>query len=144
MTPLVWLILAGLLLAGEFIVPGLVVVWFGAGAVVVALVTWIFGLGLAVQLVLFAAVSLGLLFGLRKPIKQALIGDGPQDDAGFNDRRSGMAGMTTVLRDPIENGRGSAFFGDTRWNVEGPDLPAGTKVRIVGLGADGRLRVEAA
>ena len=41
------------------------------------------------------------------------------------------------LPDPIVNGRGSVKIGDSIWRVEGPELPKGTRVRV--LGADGTL-----
>ena len=46
-------------------------------------------------------------------------------------------GQCYDLIDPIVNGRGSVKIGDSIWRVEGPELPKGARVRV--LGADGTL-----
>jgi membrane protein implicated in regulation of membrane protease activity len=38
-----------------------------------------------------------------------------------------------VLAEPIVQGAGRLSFDDTLWRIEGPDLPAGARVRVVGL-----------
>ena len=54
-----------------------------------------------------------------------------------------LVGRVVPLERAIVNGRGRVQIADALWDVDGPDLPAGTPVRIVG--ADGMtLRVEAA
>ncbi|MBK5198868.1 MAG: hypothetical protein JJE37_11400, partial [Methyloceanibacter sp.] len=51
--------------------------------------------------------------------------------------------QTFDLIDPIVNGRGSVKIGDSIWRVEGPELPMGARIRVVG--ADGTvLKVVAA
>jgi inner membrane protein len=35
-----------------------------------------------------------------------------------------------VVVEPIEGGRGKVRVGDTIWPAEGPDLPAGSHVRV--------------
>ena len=48
-----------------------------------------------------------------------------------------------MLDSPIVDGRGRVKIGDAFWTAHGPDLPAGTRVRV--LAADGgALRVEPA
>jgi membrane protein implicated in regulation of membrane protease activity len=48
-----------------------------------------------------------------------------------------------MLLEPISGGYGRARVGDSVWKVSGPELPAGTRVRVTG--ADGTvLTVEAA
>jgi membrane protein implicated in regulation of membrane protease activity len=38
-----------------------------------------------------------------------------------------------VLVEPIEHGSGKAKLGDGVWKVSGPELPAGARVRVVGV-----------
>jgi membrane protein implicated in regulation of membrane protease activity len=48
-----------------------------------------------------------------------------------------LIGQSFDLIDPIVNGRGSIKTGDTIWRVEGPELPQGARIEVVG--ADGTL-----
>ena len=48
-----------------------------------------------------------------------------------------MIGQSFELVDPIVNGRGSIQIGDSIWRVEGPELPKGARITVVG--ADGTL-----
>ncbi|HMM65109.1 MAG TPA: NfeD family protein, partial [Mesorhizobium sp.] len=43
-----------------------------------------------------------------------------------------LIGRTATLAEPIREGRGRIQLGDTLWRVSGPDLPAGTRVRVTG------------
>lgn len=63
------------------------------------------------------------------------------DVPGLNARATQLVGRALVLVEPIEGGLGKARGDDTLWQVEGPDLPAGTTVRVVGT-RDMRLLVE--
>lgn len=64
------------------------------------------------------------------------------DQPELNSKASQLIGRVAVLVEPIEDGLGKARCDDTLWNVEGPALPAGSLVRIVG--ANGmRLQVTA-
>ena len=55
----------------------------------------------------------------------------------LNERAIQLVGQSFDLLDPIVNGRGSIKTGDTVWRVEGPELPRGTRITVVG--ADGTL-----
>lgn len=53
-----------------------------------------------------------------------------------------MLGRTTVLTEGIENGRGKIYINDAYWFVTGPELPAGSKVKIVAVEEGSLLLVE--
>ena len=57
------------------------------------------------------------------------------DQPRLNRRTEQYIGRTVILEKAIENGRGIIRLDDSIWTVEGPNLPTGTQVRIVG--ADG-------
>ncbi|MBJ8136082.1 NfeD family protein, partial [Brucella abortus] len=42
-----------------------------------------------------------------------------------------LVGQRATLTEPIVNGHGRIHINDTTWRVKGPDLPAGTEIRIV-------------
>ena len=65
------------------------------------------------------------------------------EDPDLNRRGTQYIGRVVPLFEAIETGRGRVRLGDTVWTVEGPELPQGTRVRIVGC--DGAvLQVEEA
>jgi len=138
-----WWLVGGLVLVGvEALLPSFVAIWFGVAALAVAgLALAAPGLDLRWQLGLFAVLSLLCLaaaWTLRR--RKA----GPADAASrLNDRAAQQVGRMVVLAEPILGGRGHAFVGDTLWSLEGPDLPSGSRVRIVG-GQGQVLRVEPA
>lgn len=57
------------------------------------------------------------------------------DQPDLNRRGAQLVGRMAVVEEAIEAGRGKVRVGDTVWPAEGPDLPAGTRVRIVAAGA---------
>ena len=51
----------------------------------------------------------------------------------LNRRAEQLIGRVVMLDQPIQAGRGRAKVDDAFWVVGGPDLPAGSAVRIVGV-----------
>ena len=51
----------------------------------------------------------------------------------LNRRAESYVGRTFTLERPIVDGRGRLKVDDTVWQVEGPDLPVGTRVRVTGV-----------
>lgn len=51
------------------------------------------------------------------------------------EHRSGMRyiGEALTLQAPIKNGNGRVRLGNRDWVVRGPNLPAGSKVRVTGV-----------
>jgi membrane protein implicated in regulation of membrane protease activity len=65
------------------------------------------------------------------------------DQPNLNRRAEQYIGRRFVLETAIVNGQGKARVGDSLWLAEGPDLPAGSPVEVVGV--DGStLKVKAA
>ena len=52
------------------------------------------------------------------------------DQPLLNRRGEQLVGRIATLTEPINDGRGRIKLGDTLWRVSGPDLPAGTQVRV--------------
>jgi inner membrane protein len=52
------------------------------------------------------------------------------DEPDLNQRAAQLVGRVLVLAEAIEGGRGRVRVGDTLWQVEGPDLPRGTEVKV--------------
>lgn len=138
--PWSWWVL-GLLLAGvEVLVPGSTFIWFAVAAVIVGALAFVIDMSWQVEVVLFAVLSVVVLLAGRRFYGGR---EAPKDDGLVNDRLARQVGRVVVLDTGIANGTGHARLDDTVWRVEGPDLPAGTSVRITGH-RSGRLVVERA
>jgi membrane protein implicated in regulation of membrane protease activity len=129
-----WMILAAILFVLEVTAPGIFFMWFGLAAVVTGVLAFAFDIGWQWQLVWFCLLSLAaVLLALKYLRKHPLRSERPL----LNERAAKHIGQCFDLIDPIVNGRGSVKIGDSIWRVEGPELPKGARVRV--LGADGTV-----
>jgi membrane protein implicated in regulation of membrane protease activity len=99
---IIWFIAGLIMILLEFVQPGLVIVFFGAGAWVVSLLTYLDILdSLRSQLLVFGGVSLALLLGLRRWVRDKFYGHvGRQQDLLQNlDEFTGKP--VTVLEDVV-------------------------------------------
>ncbi|MGH6826769.1 NfeD family protein [Methyloceanibacter sp.] len=134
LSPWTWMILAAILFALEVMSPGIFLMWFGMAAAVTGLLAFAFDISWQWQLVWFCLLSLAaVLVALKYLRNNPLHSDRPL----LNERAVQHIGRCYDLVDPIVNGRGSVKIGDSIWRVQGPELPKGTRVRV--LGADGTL-----
>ncbi|ASY64261.1 putative activity regulator of membrane protease YbbK [Sinorhizobium sojae CCBAU 05684] len=126
-----WWVLGLLLLAAEVLVPGVFLVWIGLAALItgtLSLLLWDAAFWIwQVQLIVFALLSMvAVLIGRRIAATSE-----ESDEPLLNKRAESLVGRTAVLEQPIAEGHGRVRLDDTTWAVEGPDLPTGTRVRIV-------------
>ena len=136
-----WAAVTLLLFAAEAMAPGAFMLWLGFAAAAVFLgVLVVPGIPLLVQVGAFVVLSFVSIQVYRKWFR----GREPQSDKpALNRRTAALVGQVVVLHDAIANGRGRVQIADAYWTVTGPDLPAGTTVRLTG--ADGMtLEVETA
>ena len=135
-----WWILAALLAAVEAVAPGIFFIWFGAAAAIVGLATLILpGMGWEIQVFLFAILAAVAVFIGRRFLHRRM----ESPDPALNRRGERYVVRQFTLETAIVNGRGSIKVDDSVWRAEGPELPAGRRVKVVG--ADGTvLHVEAA
>jgi inner membrane protein len=120
----------------EMLLPGFFLMWLGGAAIIVGLVAWFVPLPFAVEVVMFAVLSVGAVFWARKYMKDNPI---QTTDPLLNQRGSRYVGEVVTLVSAIQDGRGRAKIGDGEWPVRGPDAEAGAKVRVVS--ADGGMLV---
>ena len=142
--PWTWWVLGLVLLAAEVVAPGVFLVWIGIAAILtgaVSLLLWEAGFWVwQMQLVLFAVLSVVAVFLGRRLLSRSA---DASDEPLLNQRGARLIGRTAVLEQPIAEGRGRIRLDDTTWSVSGPDLPVGTRVKVVGSDG-GRLTVETA
>jgi inner membrane protein len=65
----------------------------------------------------------------------------PTDQPFLNQRTGKFIGQIHSLEVAIVDGTGKLRLGDSTWRVTGPDLPVGTRVRVIGADA-ATLKVE--
>ena len=135
-----WAAVALLLFAAEAMAPGAFMLWLGlAAAVVFAVVLLFSGIPLLAQAGLFVVLSVVSIQVYRRWFRKR---EKPSDQPALNRRTAALVGRVVPLERAIVDGRGRVQIADAYWDVAGPELPAGTQVRVTG--ADGMtLQVEA-
>ena len=136
-----WWILAGLLLILELTAPAFFFLWLGIAAAAVGLILMVFpSIQLETQLVLFGLASIVAVLAWRKYRETRPV---MTDQPNLNRRGHQYIGRVFSLDEPIINGVGKVTVDDSTWKVKGPDLPAGTSIKVMGV--EGVIfRVEAA
>jgi len=135
-----WMILAAVLFVLELVAPGIFFMWFGLAALVTGLIMFRYDLAWQWQLIWFCGLSLAVVLVVHRYLRKHPL---ESEQPLLNQRAAQLIGQSFDLVDPIVNGRGSIHSGDTIWRVEGPALPNGTRVTVVGV--DGSvLKVEPA
>ena len=135
-----WWIVGAALLVVEVLAPGIVFLWLGIAAFATGIVVLLLPLGWELQLVVFAGFAVVSVAGGRTWQRKNLHAS---DEPSLNRRAEQHVGRVATLNEPIVDGTGRMKLGDSSWKVIGPDLAAGTKVRVVGVEGTA-LRIEAA
>ena len=133
---IIWMLLGIFLILAEFVVPGLVVIFFGFGALMVGLLilAGMPGKG-PLPFVVFAAVSLGTLLLLRKQCKSWFVGKsiGSQITGEDDD----FLGREAIVASGFDNARaqaGRVTYRGTQWDArteEETQLKTGDPVKII-------------
>ncbi|QOW19374.1 NfeD family protein [Lysobacter ciconiae] len=135
-----WAVVALVLIAAETLIPGAFMLWLGVAAAAVFVLLLLFDLSLLSQAVAFVVLSVISIQIYRTRFR----GRGRQSDRpSLNRRADALVGHVATLHTDIVQGRGRVQIADAYWDVTGPELPAGTRVRVVG--SEGMtLRVQSA
>ena len=126
-----WWVLGAILLMLEIFVPGAFLLWLGFAAGLVGLLLLVLpDLAWAWQVLVFAlfsvaAILIGRAYLERNPIES--------DQPALNRRGEQYVGRVFTLDRDMVDGAGRIRVDDTTWKVNGPDCPAGTKVKVTGV-----------
>ena len=125
-----WLITAAILLVLEFILPGVLIIFFSFGALVLMLLIWIFpNLPLNIQLIIFLTVSILSLLFLRRHLKELL----RVKETSLEEDDEVIGKIVTVIVDISPNSPGRISLNGTEWSAESPEkCSAGERVIITG------------
>lgn len=126
-----WFVLGIVLLIAEVLLPtGFFLIWIGAAALLVGGAAWAFpGINWETQAVLFGVLSIASFFVWRRFSPGNPVSDQPT----LNRRGHSYVGRTFTLGTPIVNGIGKLVVDDSQWRISGPDVAAGTQVRVIAV-----------
>lgn len=120
LTPeIVWFLVGLVLMILEFAAPGVILVFFGVAAWIVALTTYMGLTGsLASQLIFFSISTIALLVGLRKWIKDKFVGH-VSDVQDLEEDLDEFTGKSVVVLEDIEPGQqgGKVEFKGADWSA---------------------------
>ena len=126
-----WWILAVALVIIEILLPSFFALWLAIAAALTGLVLLLFpALGWEWQLLVFAMFSVISIIAWRRYYQKHPI---KTDEPMLNRRGEGYVGRELTLSQPIVDGIGKIRLDDSTWKIQGPDCPAGSKVRIIAL-----------
>ena len=131
-SPAFWWALTGIILMiCEFVMPGLILFFFGLGALITALLVWLLDLSLTMQLGVFAVASLVSLFALRRLLRNIFTGraTASSEDA-LSETLAGEEGVVTARIEPGQPGK--VKLHGTDWKAESEEiLDVGRHVVVV-------------
>ncbi|WP_095011415.1 NfeD family protein [Tsuneonella mangrovi] len=133
-----WLALGLLLAIFEMLVPGVYLIWLALAALVTGALTYVLDFGVPLQIVNFVFLSLIIVYSARRIVRDNPI---ESTDPFLNNRMGRLVGQTGTVSLAITSGTGRVRHGDSEWNARGPDLDAGTRIKITGY-EGGTLIVE--
>ncbi|MHC1480182.1 NfeD family protein [Frateuria aurantia] len=126
-----WWVLALLLTLAEVVFSGYSLLWIALGAAFTGAVHWCWpGLPMGAQVVCFVGMSFAASgWSAWRRRRQR-----PRWPSNVLNRRGDqLLGQQFVLMEPIVEGHGRVRVGDGSWLVQGPDLPAGSRVRVIAV-----------
>ena len=126
----IWFIIGFVLLLLEFALPGLIVMFFGVGAWVVALVLLFTDISINTQIIIFLVSSLLSVLLLRKWLKQRIYSRKRLNDYDDNE----LIGKTCKAETAIIPGEiGTVNFKGSNWQARSDErIEAGENVIIIG------------
>lgn len=106
-------------------------VWCGVSAAVVGIILLVVpALTWEYQFLIFGIGVLTSLLFWKEYLKRY---GGQEKVSNLNRRAEQYMGRVFTLETAIVNGRGKVRVDDTHWRVEGPDMEAGSKVKVVAV-----------
>lgn len=115
----IWLLCGVIGLALELILPGLIVLFFGCGALLTGIAAWIFpSLQIEGQLIVFVVSSVVLLLVFRKMLRNRFFNNSKESGDELADE---YIGKTAVALTDFANGHGEVEFKGSKWEALSAD-----------------------
>jgi len=124
-----WLTIALVLAVAEMAIPGVFLIWMAGAALITGLLSWVLPLGVPIQIVIFAVLSiLAVFMGRRYLVRHPVVSADPL----MNRRGDRAVGEMVVVTQAIVGGSGRVRLGDSEWLARGADAAAGTRLTVTG------------
>ena len=125
-----WLTIALVLAVAEMAIPGVFLIWMAGAALITGLLSWVLPLGVPIQIVIFAVLSiLAVFMGRRYLVRHPVVSADPL----MNRRGDRAVGEMVVVTQAIVGGSGRVRLGDSEWLARGADAAAGTRLTVTGI-----------
>lgn len=124
-----WAILGLLLVGGEILAPGVFLIWLGLAALLTGAIVGIANLGWQAACIIFAVLAVACVVAGRLLTRRK--NEEPDAATGLNDRGRQLIGKVFRLEATMTGGEGRIRVGDSSWRIIGPELLAGTEVKVV-------------
>ncbi|KPF63192.1 hypothetical protein IP69_19555 [Bosea sp. AAP35] len=124
-----WVILGLVLIGGEVLAPGIFLIWFGLAALLTGAIVGLTDMSWQIAALVFAGLSLVSVFVGRLLMRRK--GEEPDAATGLNDRGRQLVGKVYRLEATMTGGEGRIRIGDSSWRITGPELLAGSEIRVV-------------
>ena len=134
LTSFIWIITGIALTILEFVIPGVITIFFGFGALLTGILSVFLDIPLNGQIVIFLGSSVLSLIFFRKYLKSIFVGhkrDNPDPTRNISEH----VGKKVIARSKISpNKRGTVLYNGTVWEAESvEDIEEGETVQIIGL-----------
>ena len=127
-----WWILAVVLMCIELFAPAAFFIWCGIAVAIVGLIVLILpAMSWEVTFLLFAILSVVSVLVGRKYLQQR--GAMESDQPMLNRRGEQYVGRVFTLNEPVVDGTGRVQVDDSSWRIEGQDMAAGVRVKVVAI-----------
>ena len=130
---IIWFLVGLALLIMEFVMPGLIIAFFGIGACIVAVVCLITDIGINTQLIIFMGSSVLSLLCLRKWLKGMFFGHVTSKQDMTHDFQEYVGERAMVKKKITPKVAGKVELHGTNWSAEADEeIAEGTMVEIIG------------
>lgn len=129
---LVWFIIGLILIILEFIIPGLITIFFGIGAWIVSTLCLIFNIPINLQLLIFIICSILALIFLRKWFKKLFEGRWVANSNNIDELEEFLGKNAVVTLEITPNREGKVEFRGSSWKAKANEIIAkGSTVEII-------------
>jgi len=134
LTNFIWIVAGIVLTVLEFIIPGVITIFFGFGALFTGILSIFFDISLNIQILIFLGSSVISLVFLRKYLKAVFVGL-KKDNTYSSINSSEHIGKTAIAESRIgPKLRGTVLFNGTVWEADSSEeIEKGDPVIITGV-----------